>query len=403
VTPRPVSVALLALACGLPLPSLGQADDAAPAVSSPEVGASGGKSNWLQRLKSRLPGKKDAAATPAEAPSAAAPDATPSSSPFGGPSKIKDIPVAARGKSASADSTCKNLVEPFGITDSALSLAKFRMECKLSTLKLPLGLTNTPTATSASACDVHQAARQLNWLPMPLELRIGQQAHDRKSASGKLLLDDRRGHKAYETARRLLAGVLAQVREPVPYTFTISVTTLSDGNAEAAPGGFLYLDKDLATRPEEEGLASFALAHEVSHVLQRHETRELQARLTDGMDSFDQLSKSIAATQADPDFLLKRAGDLKQLYMLHSEQQELQADACGVRLLSTWMTQADLQSSIDAFIQSLPLPQPAQPLAEQTLQTRIASLADGRFSSHPSTQARVKNLKTMLGEVRAGR
>jgi hypothetical protein len=328
--------------------------------------------------------------------------------PLGGPVKIKEIDRVPRGRSPAADRTCKNLVEPFGVSDSAISLAAFQLKCKAASIKPPFGLPGlpgfTPAAPTGGACDIHQAARQLNWLPMPLELQIGQQAHDKKSAAGELLPDDRRGRNAYQTARRMLADVLAQVKEPTPYRFAISVTNRSGGNAEAAPGGFLYIDRDLVTRPEKAGLATFALAHEVSHVLQRHETRELQLRLTDGIDTFEDLSKTLAATLSDPKLLLKRANDLKQLYMLHSEEQELQADGCGVRLLSSLMPGPELTGAIDAFIHSLPPPQrPQPPRAPYDPQSEIANLRDGQFSSHPSTQARVQNLQTMLGEVQGVR
>jgi predicted Zn-dependent protease len=249
---------------------------------------------------------------------------------------------------------------------------------------------------------VRYAARQLNWLPMPVERMIGQQAHDSRSAS--LLADDRKGEKAYRSARRILNDVLAQVRDPHPYNFTVSIVKQSSGNAEAKPGGFVYIDRDLVEKPANEPRAYFAIAHEVAHVLQRHETREIQARLADGVDSVEGLQKLMSSVNSDPKPVLAKARDLKRLFVRHSEEQELQADACAVRLLDSLMQdKRQLKGVIEAYVKSLPPSQPSQVVASQKTEDMLKELGDGKFSSHPNTDVRVSNLNTMLHEVEAGR
>lgn len=387
---KPISVSAM-ICCSLVATASvaeGEGDELARTPAAPASGPS-----LVDRLKGLMPGMKSSPGTA----DASAPQQTPAQ---GTPTKIKDIDKVGKVASTVVDLHCKDLVEPFGLTDSALSLAKLRAKL---TLEEFVGGSGTGQRSGGVKATVQQAARQLNWLPMPLERQIGQEAHEKKVQAGELLPEKRKGGaNAYANARRMLARVVAQVGEPHPYQFTIHVMGRSTGAAEAAPGGFLYVDKDLVTKAANEPRATFALAHEVAHVLQRHQTRELQARLTDGIDSLDGLQQLISSANGDPTPVLLRARNLKRLFMLHSEQQELQADACSVRLLDAMMVdKRELVAAVDAFAKSLP---PALPPERRKHDADVMKeLGDGKFSSHPNTSVRVQNLATMLREVRSGR
>jgi Zn-dependent protease with chaperone function len=373
----------------------GEGEDIKPRASGPASGPS-----LTDRLKGLMPSKGGPAAqaTP-DSPKASNEPKASTSTATSTPMKIKEIDKVSKVSSKVIDAHCKNLVEPFGLTDNAASLGMLQAKLKVQSFLGSSGTGGAPGDKNA----VRLAARQLNWMPMSVERMIGKDAHDKKDQSGELL-DARKGAKAYSNAKAILAKVVAQVGEPHPYDFSVHVVKRSQGNAEAAPGGFVYVDRDLVEKPENEPRATFAIAHEVAHVLQRHQTRELQARLTDGIDSMEGLQKVISSANGSPNALLLRARELKRLFMLHSEEQELQSDACAVRMLDSMMSdKRKLVAAIEAFVKALPPSQPSQKVASQQPEDVMKELGDGKFSSHPNTTVRAQNLATMLREVSAKR
>lgn len=57
-------------------------------------------------------------------------------------------------------------------------------------------------------------------------------------------------------------------------------------------------------------MAYFALAHEIAHLLQRHETRSIQARITDSIGSFEGLCKLIDGATSNPASWLAYSNEL---------------------------------------------------------------------------------------------
>jgi Zn-dependent protease with chaperone function len=337
---------------------------------------------------------KPAESAPASVP--ATDSATPPALPTG-PLKIKEFEQGKKLPPEWSDAHCKLLVEPFSLTDSAASLGmlKAKMEAK--------GMLDKVTGQSATPVDkkreISNAARRLNWLPMSVEETLGKNFHAEQTS--RLVRENRAGKEEYARARKILADVVTHVNEPSPYHFQIFVVTASGGNAESAPGGYIYVDEDLVMKPSEEPRARFAIAHEVSHVLQRHRTRETQQRLTDGIDSVDGLAAVMATAQSNPDGLLKRGVDLKRLFVRHSELQELQADGCAVRLLDSMSAdRAEMIKSVKAFTDSLPPPGPPEKRDKATSETMFTELSDGQFSRHPNSDQRTKNLNEVLADLR---
>ena len=377
------------------------AQEVEPGQKPPSSASAPSFSNTWKSIKDKLRG----GSKPDNAPEGAAPStdsAAPASNAQAGDAtaiKLKDFTPGSKLPANWNDTHCKNLVEPFGMTDAAMSLAKFKAESEGRTFIDKL--TGTSSARPNTRSEIRDAARRLNWLPMPLEIQIGQQMHE---GQNDLLRDAKGGKEPYARARAILADVVTQVKEPNPYQFQIFVTKLSGGNAESAPGGFIYVDKDVVEKASDEPRARFVIAHEVSHVLQRHRTRETQMRLSDGVDSLEDLGKLMTSVQGGSTDILKKGLDLKRLYVRHSEEQELQADGCAVRLVGAMSRdRTETITSINAFIQTLPKPTPPVRAEKQTAETAIVELSDGQFSRHPSTEQRTKNLNLVLADLRAGR
>lgn len=397
-----LSAALFALGA-VSMAAVAQDYDQAPKPSKPASAPSFSEAFKGLRDKIKDIGKP---ATGSSAPDAAAPDRKDSAAPAsaaapagGAVVKLKEFTPGSKLPAKWNDGHCKNLVEPFGLTDSAMSLGKLKAETEWRSM---LGnITGKRAGTTDSRADIRNASRQLNWLPMPVELAIGQKMHD---AQNDLMRESKGGKDLYVRARKTLVEVMAQVKEQHPYRFQIFVTSASGGNAESAPGGFIYVDRDLVGPAADAAKTRFVVAHEVSHVLQRHRTRETQMRLSDGVDSMEGLAKLMASTQDSSGALLKQGLDLKRGFVRHSEEQELQADGCAVRLLDAMSRdRTEMIKSINAFVQSLPKPVPAEKPEKVSAEAVFTELSDGKFSRHPSTEQRIKNLNLVLTDLRAGK
>ena len=249
----------------------------------------------------------------------------------------------------------------------------------------------------------------MNWLPMSVEKRYGAMLHE-ESVKRKALLtrEERIGKELYPIADKLFARVLQGVPQSA-YTFELYIRKSNEGNAIALPGGFVYIDSILLQSPKSFPEAHFALSHEVGHVLQRHETRIAQARIIDTL-SLAGSAKDLLVTIQDPsklsDTVLAVAAKGKGIFQKHFEGQELQADACAVRILDTAFDQlADVDAALNAFIQSLakstqasgakPVPvaqvqRTASPNTDDLLQE-----VGNPIDRHPSFTERVANLGAM--------
>ena len=183
-----------------------------------------------------------------------------------------------------------------------------------------------------------KAAKKLNWMPIPLECRYGKAIHEEKVDQGLIIQKERCSRaykKAYDQAEALLADVLAGFPEKHPYSFKIFITKMRGVNAEALPGGIIYISKT-ALRGKYRDMAAFVLSHEISHVLKRHTTKQFQATLIDSIKSVEQLKRLLTDVEPSDATIaqsVKNITSLDQALVSYQINQEHQADVCAVRLL----------------------------------------------------------------------
>ena len=102
----------------------------------------------------------------------------------------------------------------------------------------------------------------------------------------------------------------------------------------------------------------------------------MQARLTDSIDSLDGLRKLIDGATSNPGSLLVYSNELMSRFVVFSKGQELQADACAVRLLdSAFADKKKLAEVIRTYTKSLPPPEAAAASASRSFKRCIG--ADG--------------------------
>lgn len=330
-----------------------------------------------------------------------------------GPQHIKDIDSLPPRALVVLDRHCAELVQPYRLTDNFASLTVFGMQEGLKAvpgqLSRLLGGGGSQAAASSDKLgeSAKLAAKQLNWLPMNAEVMYAERQH--QSRQDELLArDSKQGRKYYPAADKMLSDILASIHEPYDYQFKLFIVKSDNHNALALPGGYLYLDKGLLSTPQMQKKAYFALAHEISHVLQRHETKEMQSLVVDSFSVKSDLLTVMKNAQGNPKAVVDRVKLEKGQFTRHHVDQELQADSCAVKMLSrVYPDRQLLAESINAFISDLPATQGASASKAASNQTvamagDVEDIVKSPAMRHPNTQERKANLQAIYQEVTAG-
>lgn len=308
----------------------------------------------------------------------------------GAASALQDGPARSETSLVVIDKHCATLVEPFKLSDNMGKLMKDAVGGMLGGLKDRIvNHGATPNAKEIPEKTRAQAKR-MNWLPMNVEVMYGQKLHDKET----LVLDREKpdGKKYYPIAEQILADAKRGISAPHEYDFKLFILKQPGRNALARPGGFLYLDVGLLKDRAQLDKAYFAVAHEISHVLKRHETRELQGLIIDSFETADDL-KSIVNAGSHPDAVLAKVKIDKDQFTRHHVDQELQADACAARILgATYGDNAKLARTIRAFIKDLPPPTKAE-LDQETNTAKLQADQRAAASAVESSQAGKKSKK----------
>ncbi len=184
--------------------------------------------------------------------------------------------------------------------------------------------------------------------------------------------------------------------------FTVTLLNSPVNNAFAIPGGYVYVTRQLMALMNDEAELAGVLGHEVGHVAAQHSKRR-QSRATRNT-ILGVLGTILGSAIGDNGGLLGSLGGLLENNALKvaqiatlgfSREQELEADALGVRYLRS--------AGYDPMALSTMLAS----LANQTaLDARIAG-NDARAlpewaSTHPDPASRVRNAQRLAGGVGAG-
>lgn len=321
----------------------------------------------------------------------------------------KEITSVAPMASVMLEKQCPNIVQPYRLADASATVALF--SAKEGAADMGSALANalrTGHLSPASHGDTisastRLAAKQLNWLPMDVETMYGERAH--REESQLLTRQSKLGKKYYPIADKILEEVLAKIGAPSDYQFKLFIEKSSDRNAMSRPGGYLYVDKGLLDEEGAHPKAYFAIAHEIAHVLQRHETFELQSMVVDSFSIGADMQKTILSARANPEAVLSRVKVGKNMFIRHHIDQELQADSCATRLLSrVFSDRRELEDALNGFLKDLPKTPPAAPAPRpatdaERLTASVHEVVDKPIDVHPSSAEREANLRAMYSAV----
>ncbi len=276
------------------------------------------------------------------------------------------------------DRMCTQVVVPFnletnmkhiisGFTSNLINLVKRKdQELQLEELKLK--------------------AKKANWMPLDAELYYGKSIHEQRMEKTRKVLnrDSKRRYvrELYERGDASLERVLATLGEEHPYQFRLFLVDDRSVNAEAIPGGYLYVNSGVF----KTDYADLVIAHEIAHVLRRHTTKELQARLVDSVETVEDLKKLASSDSKDMEMFLEKLLLLQGAIVQYSKQQELQSDACAVRI-ALRAENPDLPKQIASYIADI-----------EEDHVEISKKA----SSHPAYPERKERMISVYAEVKEG-
>jgi predicted Zn-dependent protease len=182
--------------------------------------------------------------------------------------------------------------------------------------------------------------------------------------------------------QRLVAGL-----EQTPYTFRFAIVDQFEPNAFASPGGYIYVSRGLLAQMNYEAELAGVLAHEISHVTQRHHTRQMGRSISAGLFTLPGravgvVSKNLGNIINAP---IEAAGQV--FLSSYSRGQESEADAYGMRLAATAgynpLALADALNGI-----------------ERTVESRTGEKHKSRFfDSHPTTPTRVADISNEAATI----
>lgn len=168
-------------------------------------------------------------------------------------------------------------------------------------------------------------------------------------------------------------------RPELPWTFAVLD---DDGfNAFAAPGGFVFVTKGLVDRVADEAELAGILAHEISHVVQRHHLEAIRKNARAGIVT--QLIGSQLANNLGGAVSAQLIGLGRNLYAKGLDQDdEYEADRLGVTLAAS--------AGFDPY----GLPAALQVLRAAAPDNPVFSLS---LSTHPPAQMRIDQMALAMG------
>lgn len=314
---------------------------------------------------------------------------------------ITEITQVTQISSTMFDKKCEIPVAPFALTDNFASLTVLAGKLAASNVIEQIGNKTQAQSRHKIPQLVRLAARQMNWLPMAAEKAYGDYLFEQETDI--LPPDSKLGKKAYPTARKILEDVLSGIPETSEYQFQIHVLKQAGSNAKATPGGHIYVDQGLVTSPALRGKAYFAVAHEISHVLQRHETRALQGQVIDAVSLVSNLPgllSTMNASRSDPRAIIGILSAGKEMLSRYHADQEIQADACAVRLLTDiFPDKHQLSASITQFISTLPKATTEQAGKKPDDWSVLSEFVSRPIDRHPNTAERIAHLDEVQFEI----
>lgn len=166
-------------------------------------------------------------------------------------------------------------------------------------------------------------------------------------------------------------------RKDIDYYF--AVLDEDEINAFALPGGYIYVNRGLVEKAENDDELACVLAHEVGHIVARHSIKKLQA-----LQAYSVLRLLVAATPSSGEVGAASDAAFTEILLGYSREDELLADQLGTRYAK--LAGYDPNAMV-SFLRKLQEVNKRRPLAPKSY-----------FRTHPYVSDRVRVVKEEMGE-----
>jgi Zn-dependent protease with chaperone function len=143
------------------------------------------------------------------------------------------------------------------------------------------------------------------------------------------------GDRSTEQYVNAIGKRLAGVAPGADYPYQFKVVNVSDINAFALPGGFLYLNRGLIEAASSEGMLAGVMAHEMAHVALRHGTNQASKAYL-GQTGLGILGGLVGGDNSSTEKTMNAIGGfgMNALFLKFSRTDEEQADVVGAQMLA---------------------------------------------------------------------
>lgn len=178
-----------------------------------------------------------------------------------------------------------------------------------------------------------------------------------------------------ERVRRIGSALIENLPERA-YSYEFKVLAVSDFNAFALPGGFVYVNEGLLTRLSDDNAIAFVMAHEIAHASRRHWHQQMEK-----MKTVNTLALVLGLGTGQPGITALAAAVVARRY---SRAHETEADQTGLEYL--WAAGFDLHGAIEA----------AEMIA------KLDKKGGSRYlRSHPRGEDRLKRIQVLCATLQA--
>ncbi|MFK7779802.1 MAG: M48 family metalloprotease [Candidatus Gracilibacteria bacterium] len=257
---------------------------------------------------------------------------------------------------------------------------------------------NTKENSKALKLLTKEIAKKTVWLPIEIEKKYGEQIYKSRLKNEDVVLRSTKNRKYKKMYKKLDLFVKKyntyleknDYLKNNSYPFKIKIFILSSKNrVEAIPGGYIFISEDFIKGKRYRTV----LAHELTHISKRHLTKDLQYRLINGYDNIADIIKLIKklnepnVKQKDIVFSsLVSANLIYEHFEKHTQDQELEADACSLKILTS-INQKRKKKYVQELIKNIDITmQDEQDANEMAIFT---------FQEHPNKKVRINNIKNL--------
>jgi predicted Zn-dependent protease len=217
-----------------------------------------------------------------------------------------------------------------------------------------------------------------DWYSIDTDIKLGKQYAMMVESSARMVQDP----VIVEYVNRVGQNLVRNSDAKVP--FTIKVIDSDDVNAFALPGGFFYVNTGLILAADNEAELAGVMAHEISHVILRHATREMTRANYVSMSTIP-LMFVINSWGVYEAANLAMSLALPVTFMKFSRDFEAQADYFGLQYM--YKAGYDPQAFI-AFFEKL-----------KALEKQKPGALAKAFASHPQTPDRILKSQEEIREI----